>query len=421
MRIRRSLWSVAVVAGLALAAGELPAQTSTLASLFQRKDCFGLRDALRAERGGAPELEFYRAASAAAFNQPDRAVEHATRFVRGSSRDTALLALAYGVLGDAHGKAYRYREAARSYALAVALQRDSAERAEAENFVRLWSVVGEVPPQTVSIPARTRLATTRDRAGLLNVDVEAGGRRFPFVWDTGAGLSVLPASTAAAMGLRVSSDSVVVGSSTGSQRNARVAHAPELRMGGVTIRNAIFLVLPDDELSFPQIDYRIQGIIGFPVIAGLGRTTLMRDGGLVIDGEGARETAESNLCLDGLTPLVAVTYRGRRLHFGLDTGADHTSLFLAYFDAYREPVMAAGKAGVERIGGAGGTREVAGFTLPAWTAEIGRREVSLTDVRVQSEKTAQNSGWVYGNVGQDVIRQFGSMTLDFRTMQFRLH
>lgn len=418
--MRRSLWSVAVGVGLALGAGELPAQSSTLASLFQRKDCFGLRDALRAQRGGAPGLEFYRAASAAAFNQPDQAVEHATRFVRGAPRDTALLALAYGVLGDAHSKAGRYRAAARSYETAVALQRDSAERAEGANFVRLWTAVADVPPQTVSIPARTRLATTRDRAGLLNVEVEAGGRRFPFVWDTGAGLSVLPASTAAAMGLRVSSDSVVVGASTGSQRTARIAHAPELRMGSVTVRNAIFLVLPDAELSFPQIDYRIQGIVGFPVIAGLGRTTLTRDGGLVIDGEGARDTAESNLCLDGLTPLVAVTYRGRRLHFVLDTGADRTSLFLAYFQAYREQVMARGKAATERIGGAGGTRDVPGFTLPAWTAEIGRRSVSLISVRVNRDRTVQNSGWVYGNVGQDVIRQFGSMTLDFRTMQFRL-
>ncbi|HYW06761.1 MAG TPA: retropepsin-like aspartic protease [Longimicrobium sp.] len=420
MRIRWSLWSVAVVVGLALAAGELAAQTSTLSSLFQRRDCFGLRDALRNERGGAPELELYRAASAAAFNQPDRAVEHATRFVRGEPRDTALLALAYGVLGDAHSKAYRYREAARSYAAAVAMQRDSAERAEAANFARLWSAVAKVPAQTIAIPAQTRLATTRDGAGLLNVEVEAGGRRFPFMWDTGAGLSMVPASTAAAMGLRVSSDSVVVGASTGARRSARVAHAPELRMGGVTVRNAIFLVFPDDDLSFPRIDYRIQGIIGFPVIAGLGRTTLTRDGGLVIGGEEARDTAESNLCLDGLTPLVAVTYRGRRLHFALDTGASRTFLFLAYFEAYREQVMARGKAGVARTGGIGGMRDIAGFTLPAWTAEIGRRNVSLIGVGVWSEKTVENSGWVYGNVGQDVIRQFGSMTLDFRTMRFRL-
>jgi hypothetical protein len=46
--------------------------------------------------------------------------------------------------------------------------------------------------------------------------------------------------------------------------------------------------------------------------------------------------------------------------------------------------------------------------------------VSLISVRVQSEKRVQNSGWVYGDVGQDVIRPFGSLILDLRTTQFRL-
>lgn len=394
---------------------------ATLAMLYQERDCFGLRDALRAE-GDAPELEFYRAAEAGAFNRPDEAAEHARRFIasKAARRDPARLGEAYSIAGDAHVKAYRYADAARAYGMAARLARDSAAREDAPNDAALWGALAAVPAQTVERAPEVRLATARDKAGLLTTEVQAGGKRLPFVWDTGAGLSTITDSTAVEMGFRIVEAAVQVGTSTGQRNPARLAIAPELRIGGATVRNAIFLVLPAANLSFPQIDYRIRGIIGYPVIAALGPVTHLRAGGIVLEARSAtaRPGATSNICLDGLSPLLAVTHAGRRMHVGLDTGAQQSSLFPPFLAANREEVTK-GRAATVGIGGAGGVRRVQAYVVSGVELGIGGRTVTLPTVQVLSERTMNRSEFLFGNLGQDVFSQFETMTLDFQAMQLR--
>jgi hypothetical protein len=213
---------------------------------------------------------------------------------------------------------------------------------------------------------------------------------------------------------------VNVGSVTGARTRARVGVAPELRIGGAVVRNAVFLVFPDSALAFPQISYQIRGIIGFPVIAGFGATTVVRGGGLVLGDTAAADAAgEQNLCLRGLMPLVAAEHAGQRMHFGMDTGAQSTALYLPFHAARRELVEAGGEARTIQAGGAGGTRPVRAFTLSPMVLAIGGREATVPRVDVYAERVGEDSDRLFGNIGQDVIGQFEAMTLDFRRMQLR--
>jgi hypothetical protein len=269
-------------------------------------------------------------------------------------------------------------------------------------------------------PGPVRIATTRDRANLVNVAVQANGQTVDFVWDTGANLSTVTESTAREMGFRVLNATVNVGSSTGTETRARVGVAPELRIGGAMVRNAVFLVFPDSALAFPQIDYQIRGIIGFPVIAGFGATTVLRGGELVLgDTAGGGDLGEQNLCMRGLMPIVAAEHAGERLHFGFDTGAQTTALYSPFHLARRELVEAAGAPTTVQTGGAGGMREVRAYSLSPLVLRIGGREATVPQVRVFIETTTDDSDRLFGNIGQDVIRQFEAMTLDFRRMQIR--
>lgn len=56
-----------------------------------------------------------------------------------------------------------------------------------------------------------------------------------------------------------------MGTSTGSRVTADVAVAPRVRLGQVELANVVFLVLPDEALTFGPT-FRIPGLIGFPVI-----------------------------------------------------------------------------------------------------------------------------------------------------------
>lgn len=80
---------------------------------------------------------------------------------------------------------------------------DTAARENAVNARGLWAALAGTPAQTVQAPGPVRVATTRDRANLVNVEVESGGQWIGFVYDTGANLSTVTASTAREMGFRV--------------------------------------------------------------------------------------------------------------------------------------------------------------------------------------------------------------------------
>lgn len=418
--------TLALAACGAPAAGPAPqvaaADVARLDSLYRAQDCFGLRDALAGMRGGAA-VDFYRAAAAVAFNRPAEAVGELRRFLDSpaAAADAARRQTAYELLGDAYVRTGRYAQAAEVYAaLAGDAAADSAARENAANVRGLWAALAGTPAQTVEAPGPVRVATTRDRANLVNVEVEAGGERISFVYDTGANLSTVSESTAREMGFRVMDDSVRVGSSTGAASYARVGVAPELRIGGAAVRNVAFLVFPDSALAFPQINYQIRGIIGFPVIAGFGATTIMRGGELVLGDTAAADAgAEQNLCMRGLMPLVAAEHAGERLHFGFDTGAQTTSLYPPFLAARRALVEAGGAPSAVQTGGAGGMRQAQAYTLAPLVLRIGGREATVPQVRVYSERTTDDSERVYGLIGQDVIRQFDAVTLDFRRMQLR--
>jgi hypothetical protein len=409
------------------AAGPAPAAVdeARLAELYRAQDCFGLRDALAAyggQRGGA--LDFYRAAADVAFSRPAAAIPELRRFLASppAAADDRRRQTAYQLLADAYVRAGRYGDAAEIYARLVGeASTDSTGRDDAANVRGLWAALAGTPAQTVETPGPVRLATTRDRAGLVNVAVAANETTVDFVWDTGANLSTVIESTAREMGFRVLDATVNVGSSTGTLTRAHVGIAPELRIGGATVRNAVFLVFPDSALAFPQIGYQIRGIVGFPVIAAFGATTVMRTGELVLGDTAGADLGEQNLCMRGLMPIVAAEHEGQRLHFNFDTGAQTTSLYPP-FHALRRVAVERGRAPTTvQTGGAGGMREVQAFSYSPLVLTIGGRTVTVPTVSVFAEKTTDDSEHVFGNLGQDVIRQFESMTLDFRRMQIRFN
>jgi len=415
--------TAAVLLAFPAAAQPSSPDAARLAELYRAQDCFGLRDALAAANGeGGAVLDFYRAAVAVAFGRPDEAIPELRRFLASpeAGTDPERRETAYELLGDAYVRTYRYAEAAEVYAtLAGDVATDGEGRENAANVRGLWGALAGTPAQTVQVPGPVRVATGRDRANLLNVAVSANGETLDFVWDTGANLSTVTESTARAMGFRVLDATVNVGSSTGTMTPAHVGVAPELRIGEATVRNAVFLVFPDSALAFPQIDYQIRGIVGFPVISGFGATTALRTGELVLGDTVAAKEGEQNLCLRGLMPIVAAEHAGERMHFGMDTGAQATSLYPPFLAARRELVEAGGPATPVQTGGAGGLRQVNAFSLSPLTLAIGGREVTVPEVRVYVDRTTDDSGRLFGNIGQDVIHQFEAMTLDFRRMQLR--
>ncbi len=100
--------------------------------------------------------------------------------------------------------------------------------------------------------------------------------------------------------------------------------------------------------------------------------------------------------------------------FTFDTGADKTILYRPYFLSNRETIIKQYQADTVSFGGAGGGQRFAGYKINP-TFHIAGQRVSLAGISLLTDDPDKSYG-IYGNIGQDVIGQFNSMTLNFENM-----
>ena len=135
---------------------------------------------------------------------------------------------------------------------------------EIENSLKIWFALENEPKQKTFIKDAVRLKMEKDKVGLNNLKVSNGKDSLNFIFDTGANLSTVPKSTAQLFGMKIIPVDIEVGTITGEKVPAQIAVCPEFKLDNIEILNSIFLVLDDNALAFPQIDYQIYGVLGFP-------------------------------------------------------------------------------------------------------------------------------------------------------------
>ena len=261
-----------------------------LEQLYKNRQYFDLRDAV--EKGAKPlppDYLFYRAAVANRFNDPKGSILFLDKFLKLGIGDDQRTQDAYEMLADNYVKTFQYAKAAATYKFLEQKYKtpiSGESEAAYANLAGLWGALGGTAAQTVSVEKDTVIQGKRDKARLLNIPVELSGQKMDFVFDTGANLSTMTVSTAGKLGLKVIEADVTIGSSTANKVKSKLAVVREMRIGSVVARNVVFLVLEDEALYFPQADYRINAIVGFPVIQGFGRLTLSRDDRVTVAAKG---------------------------------------------------------------------------------------------------------------------------------------
>jgi predicted aspartyl protease len=319
----------------------------------------------------------------------------------------------YQIKVDNSIKLFNYREAKSS--LEFILENYSGyltenQAAEFENSLKIWSALENEPAQKVFIRETNRIQMIKDKAGLDNLELFNENDTVNFVFDTGANLSTVPASTALNLGMKILSADLQVGTITGAKVPAQLAVCPVLKLGGIEIHNAVFLVLDDDALTFPHADYRIYGVLGFPVLEALREIQITSDGWFIVPEKETPIDSPSNLAMKGLTPLIYIDDR----HYTFDTGADNTLLYHSYYREKKNEIEKNYPPARVKFGGAGGGKEFDGFVVSE-TFNILGKEVTLENIQLLKEKVSETET-VYGNIGQDLIRRFNKMTINFSHM-----
>lgn len=389
-------------------------------TLLAKRQFFALRNFLAKESPGLSEEKrlYYRCFVDNFFNRLEESNRHIDRLLEkyrsGITGQQAVTLLKMKI--DNLVKSYRYKEAlsvSRQLLTGYQSSLSADDREDIGNEAIIWESLEKAQPQQLTIAEDTRIAYKRDMAGLINIPVSISDTANEFVFDTGANISVITESSAKRNGLVPNEKYFDVVAATGIRVKARTAVVEKMKIGDhILVRNAVFMVFPDSALTFGP--YKIHGIIGFPVIEQMGEIRISA-GRLEVPREPA-PASFANFGLDKLMPVLNAQFRTDSLPFTFDTGAAATDLNLPFYTRYRDEIGATGSLHDKSFGSAGGSVKISSYKLPDVSLQIAGKTFRLKEAPVKTVSVTENDKYYYGNLGQDIMRQFREMVINFRYM-----
>lgn len=294
------------------------------------------------------------------------------------------------------------------------------DKEEVENSQIIWKGFSETKSQEIIYTGTKKINYIKDIAGLMNIKVKSNNEESEFVFDTGANFSTVTKSTAEKLKMKFVNGKIKVGTITGIKVDGELAYAEEFYIQDVLCKNVLFLVLPDETLSFGGGIYKISGIIGLPLIKDLGELIINKDGYMNISYV-SNSSEFQNLLLDGFTPVIEVIYNKDSLDFTFDTGARQTLLYHPFYEKYKTFVENNYEVTEVKFGGAGGEKVFKGYKIDKIKFSIGNSKGDLEDISLIKEIIKDDKKKMFGNLGQDYIKQFDNMLINFKDMKVNFY
>ncbi|MEO7771157.1 MAG: retropepsin-like aspartic protease [Gemmatimonadaceae bacterium] len=404
--------------------GTRPADDTSLTSTLRHHAYLGL--AQRLHDGafyGAHEKELLTGILASHQNQHAIAIRLLEPLARREWPGQSYVRFAaQAALAQSYEKSFQYGRAAseyRSMVLDSTVLSDNEVRGSADSR-QVMELLDGAAAQRVVAPARFAILSHGNKLGLKEVTVRSGSTSVPWIFDTGASISTITETFARRIGAQLSAKAAATQGIGGHTVPLRVALIPELRIAAAVVKNVAVLVVPDSTLFISQLDYQINAILGYPVIAALGEVTLHHDGRIDVRRSGSAALAQdANLYMEGSTPLLAAKVDGRTDLYQFDSGANQ-SFLTQRFCATHSLAGRGATASNYGMAGAGGSRALPSYIVPTLHVEIGGASSQLANVHVLTGLIGTELDLAFGNLGQDLVGPFKSYSLDFRRMRFTL-
>lgn len=419
MRTHRPILLAALCAFITAANASGPATDPVLDA-----DSFTVEDLLRKPQT-EPGLHEYLAGVAAAAQLDDRDAQRHLRAAWSTPKvRPAIAGRAMATAANAAFRAGHYGEAADLYDRAIseyAPALDPARRADLEQSRGVALALRGQPEQSSVASGSGTIALATNPLGLTTAPARINDHpELQAVLDTGANLSTLSATAARELGVTPATRDASVGSSTMKAVATHLGIAKTLVFGTATLHNVAFLVIDDAALAPLGPKSRIDVILGYPVLAALGRLTFHQ----AADGRRTLAVAPSphakvpgNLRFDGFSAFVRVKALGMMLPFFVDSGANKTA-FEKRFSAEHPEQVTNLPHKTEHVGGGGGVEARDTAFAPSVDVTLGGTTVTLKDMPV--ELGGNGSDTNYGTVGYDVLWAKGGYTIDFGRLNLSL-
>ncbi|MCR6718797.1 MAG: retroviral-like aspartic protease family protein [Chitinophagaceae bacterium] len=372
-----------------------------------------------------PYYYFYKAVYANACNRPDSSLQYLQQFLGKKKTPPSELAFAYYKLeNDNYVRSFRFAKAESTgvYLTKKFKNKFTADELKGNNYANMiWKALKKQPVQKIEQPAADTLPFKRDLAGLINIKVTTEKSEASFVFDTGAGLSTITDSYAEKMGLIILPDSGIQVSGFNDIYNpVRIGIAPKLQIGNIIVYNEPFLIFQDEAFSFANGAYKINGIIGFPIAKELGRITIEPNQLVVNRHDKEDASLARNFFMETLRPVLMMEYKGKLLPFNFDTGANGSTFTGKFYNLDSTTLLTQGQFVDATAASAGGATTNRMLKLPKLEFLLNGKIISFADAQVDPGLQEVSDDKLYGNIGQDILRQYKKVILDFGNSYFGL-
>lgn len=346
------------------------AQHTALKTLLYARQYPQLEAALLSLRIGKEDKILYQAFLLNAYNNPQASDKLLAQIFerKVAVNDDLLQFHLHRITYDNKVKLNDYRSAYAVSELLIAKYSkffDSSELEDQKEERKIWKFLIDIPAQKILTGETTVIAVKHDVAGLWNIPIGHDDSTYQFVFDTGAGISTITETYARKlkMGIVRNSKISIRGGINGISTNAKLGVAKQLQIGKLAIENAVFLIFPDSALSFAGGAYKINGIIGLPIIKDLGEVIISEDK-MTIRLNKHVDQVKHNLALDLLNPVIYINYQGELLPCTFDCGAQTTLFSDNFYHRFKQDLTGEGKYDSTQIGGAGGNRKLQVVEVP---------------------------------------------------------
>ena len=392
---------------------------NVLQQLYNDQDYFGFSDYLMAQKDELSEVDklYFNALNDNVFNKAEisnSSIESLLKLKEISLHDSLVTKL-YQIKLLNHLNLYEYDLAAKTsekLTNSYSAYLDSLDLENLRNEFKIWNSIKDVPKQEIVRNSDVEIPLVRDHVGLYNIDVDFDDIRRNFIFDTGANFSVVVRSLVDSLNLDYMEAGFYVRAATGKKVESDVAIAKRLVIGDLVVKNAVFLVLNDEDMSFPSANFYPNGIIGFPIIEALEELRFTANNSIIVPKEPIHYGA-ANLALDGLMPIIKVEYNDKDLRFNFDTGARKTALYNLFYTSFKDEVESNYKLESFNAASAGGAMQFEGFKIDSIEFSVDKEKAWLKNIQLHKNEIDSKSN-MHGNFGQDFIKQFDEMILSFK-------
>jgi predicted aspartyl protease len=266
---------------------------------------------------------------------------------------------------------------------------------------------------TVIMNTDTKIKVIKDIAGYNLLRVKSNNDSIvDMIFDTGANVNVVSESTAKKLNLRILPKAVVyVMGATGTRNASKIAIADQGSIENIEFKNAEFIVFPDSLLTFANGRYKINGVIGFPIIMRF-ESILFTDSLIYLPKNAGVRTNIPNLFIKGDDYIIDVAYKNKKLPFFFDTGNSNTSFYKNMYDIDSINFKSL-KDTVFSYSSVGGTITNKAKLVPEIKLDCGSKSFVLNNTYIALEKNILNPD-LYGSIGKDFVNQYKSILMCFK-------